>query len=328
MGSGSNILTWIDGVILHWHRYSVGMTRLFNRRLLIILSGWLAINLDWWFASSMRSVVVDSWKKGPLIDPQGALSAPENAHQYLMWIALWVFNTYLLGLLLSVRFGKGGFVRLAPGVVLILSLVSAEIGMQGYLSRTIKPLIFDRIRRCTGCVDRIYSPFESSSDGIILNTNQHGMREAPIEYAKGRRGVQNHRAGRFLELWTRGVWDRDVVQSTCRDSIFCVESKGDGFECCSSLPLDNASGRGSHGGLWWKFEPDMVIAGFNNDAGTRLHDRSGACISIEDRSANPGRCINRKVCDQPRSYRHGYEILSNGSDRIQNKTSRREGKIR
>ena len=50
----------------------------------MVLIGWLVLNFGLvWLASTMRSVVVDSWKKGPLIDP-AAPYAPENAQLFLV----------------------------------------------------------------------------------------------------------------------------------------------------------------------------------------------------------------------------------------------------
>ena len=144
------------------------MTRLFNRRILIALSSWLVLNLGLvWFASTMRSVVVDSWKKGPLIDP-AAPYVPENAQLYLMWIALWVFNTYLIGLLGSVRFGKGWVRTLAPIGVLALSLLSAEAGMQQYLATNQTTHFRPHPTLHWMCRPNLQS-FESSSDGIMID---------------------------------------------------------------------------------------------------------------------------------------------------------------
>ena len=149
----------------------------------MVFTSWLALNLALiWFSSTMGSVVVDSWKKGPLIDP-AAPYAPENAQMYLMWIALWTLNTYFLGLFFSVRLNKGWIKSFAPLVVFFLSFTSAEIGMQWYLATNQTTHFRPHPTLHWMCRPNLQS-FESSSDGIILNTNQHGMREAQAEYAK------------------------------------------------------------------------------------------------------------------------------------------------
>ena len=241
------------------------MTRLFNRRILIAFSSWLILNLGLvWFASTMRSVVVDSWKKGPLIDPT-APYAPENAQLYLMWIALWILNTYLVGLLLSVRFGKGWGRTLAPLAVLILSLVSAEIGMQRYLAGNQTTHFRPHPTLHWMCRPNLHS-FESSSDGTILNTNQHGMREAPTEYAKVEgefRIIALGDSSNFgqgvsgTEMWSNQL--AEILSSASTQKVTVLNAACPGWTTHQGVEVMEAYG--------WKFQPDMVLAGFNNDAG-------------------------------------------------------------
>jgi lysophospholipase L1-like esterase len=241
------------------------MARLFNRRILIALSSWLVLNLGLvWFASTMRSVVVDSWKKGPLIDP-AAPYAPENAQLYLMWIALWVFNTYLLGLIVSVRFGNGWVRTFAPGVILILSLISAEIGMQRYLENNQTTHFRPHPTLHWMCRPNLQS-FESSSDGIILNTNQHGMREAPIEYEKAEgefRIIVLGDSSNFgqgvsgTEMWSNQL--AEILSSASTQKVTVLNAACPGWTTHQGVEVMESYG--------WKFEPDMVIGGFNNDAG-------------------------------------------------------------
>ena len=241
------------------------MTRLFNRRISIGLFGWLVLNLGLvWFSSTMRSVVVDSWKKGPLIDPT-APYAPENAQLYLMWIALWIFNTYMIGLLLSVRFGKGFIRTIAPVVVLFLSVGSAEIGMQRYLEDNQTTHFRPHPTLHWMCRPNLQS-FESSSDGIILNTNQHGMREAPTDYAKAEgefRIIVLGDSSNFgqgvsgTEMWSNQL--AEILSSASTQKVTVLNAACPGWTTHQGVEVMEAYG--------WRFEPDMVIAGFNNDAG-------------------------------------------------------------
>ena len=212
----------------------------------------------------MRAVVVDSWKKGPLIDP-AAPHAPENAQLYLMWIALWIFNSYLLGLLLSVRFGKGWVRTLAPGAVLLLSLVSAEIGMQQYLEDNQTTHFRPHPTLHWMCRPNLQS-FESSSDGIILNTNQHGMREAPTEYAKAEgefRIIVLGDSSNFgqgvsgTEMWSSQL--AEILSAASTQKVTVLNAACPGWTTHQGVEVMETYG--------WKFEPDMVLAGFNNDAG-------------------------------------------------------------
>ena len=212
----------------------------------------------------MRSVVVDSWKKGPLIDP-AAPYAPENAQLYLMWIALWVINTYLIGLMVSFRLGTGWIRKCAPFVVLIVSLFSSEVGMQQYLADNQTTHFRPHPTLHWMCRPNLQS-FESSSDGIILNTNQHGMREAPTEYAKSEgefRIIVLGDSSNFgqgvsgAEMWSNQL--AEILSAAAAQQVTVLNASCPGWTTHQGVEVMEAYG--------WRFEPDMVIAGFNNDAG-------------------------------------------------------------
>ena len=241
------------------------MTQLFNRSIVVAMLSWLSLNLGLiWFSSTMRAVVVDSWKKGPLIDP-AAPYAPENAQLYVLWIALWVVNTYILGLILSVRFGRGWLRSVAPIVILIMSVLSAEMGMQHYLARNQTTHFRPHPTLHWMCRPNLQS-FVSSSDGIVLNTNQHGMREAPTEYAKAEdeyRIIVLGDSSNFgqgvsgTEMWSNQL--AEILSSASTRTVTVLNAACPGWTTHQGVEVMAEYG--------WKFDPDMVIAGFNNDAG-------------------------------------------------------------
>ena len=249
---------------MYWCRYSVDMDRVFNRKTILGISLWIGLNLGVvWFASTMRSVVVDSWKKGPLIDP-AAPYAPENAQLYVMWIALWVFNTYVVGLLFSMRL-QGWKRTLSPVAILLLSILTAEIGMQGYLKSNQTTHFRPHPTLHWMCRPNLQS-FVSSSDGIVLNTNQHGMREAPTEYSKSKdeyRIIVLGDSSNFgqgvsgTEMWSSQL--ADILSAASTKRVTVLNAACPGWTTHQGVEVMEAYG--------WRFEPDMVIAGFNNDAG-------------------------------------------------------------
>ena len=91
---------------------------------IIALSNALILGI----ASVVRQSVVDSWRKGPLIDP-AAPYAPENA-QWLVAISLCaILNLYFIGLLSK----KVRRYRWAPMVLLLAAISFAEAGLQLHL---------------------------------------------------------------------------------------------------------------------------------------------------------------------------------------------------
>ncbi len=232
-----------------------------KRWLAIVL--WVALNsLVLWSASTLGTVVVDSWKKGPLIDP-AAPYAPENAQLYFAWIALWILNTYVLGLLFTFRFQKWRYV--APVLVFVISLLTAEFGMQAYLQHNQTTHFRPHPTLHWMCRPHLQN-FVSSSDGIVLNTNQHGMREVPTTYAKDPdefrilvlgdssnfgQGVSGQ------EMWSAQL--QEILSQSTNQKITVYNAACPGWTTYQGLEVMNAYG--------WDFQPDLVIAGFNNDAG-------------------------------------------------------------
>ncbi len=236
-------------------------------RLLLVCVVWIGLNVGIYsLASTLRAVVVDSWKKGPLIDP-AAPYAPENAQLYLTWILLWLLNTYLVGLLGVFKLSRPKSVmrKLGPLLLLCLGLVGAEIGMQTHLARHQTTHFRPHPTLHWMCRPNLQS-FVSSSDGIVLNTNQHGMREAPTEYDKEPgeyRIVVLGDSSNFgqgvsgTDMWSHQL--QEILASTSVQKVSVLNAACPGWTTHQGVEVMSSYG--------WRYNPDLVIAGFNNDAG-------------------------------------------------------------
>ncbi len=236
-------------------------------RPLWVCVGWGVLNVGIYsLAATLRTVVVDSWKKGPLIDP-AAPYAPENAQLYLTWILLWLLNSYLLGLLGVFKLSRPNSVvrMLGPLMLFCLSLIGAEIGMQSHLARHQTTHFRPHPTLHWMCRPNLQS-FVSSSDGIVLNTNQHGMREAPTAYSKEAgeyRIIVLGDSSNFgqgvsgTEMWSHQL--QEILASTSVQKVSVLNAACPGWTTHQGVEVMAAYG--------WNYEPDLVIAGFNNDAG-------------------------------------------------------------
>ena len=147
----------------------MGMALKLNRTVMGFVV-WLSLNVGIILgASTLRTVVVDSWKKGPLIDPS-APYAPENAQWYVAWILIWLINSYLFGLfVIFTRSTQTSVYRKwGPILLLVCSTLIAEGGMQLYLQSNQTTHFRPHPTLHWMCRPNLQS-FVSSSDGIVLN---------------------------------------------------------------------------------------------------------------------------------------------------------------
>ena len=238
----------------------------FNRTVLGFVV-WVSLNMSiLWGASTLRTVVVDSWKKGPLIDPS-APYAPENAQWYVTWIVLWLVNSYLIGLfVLFRRSAENSVVRKwGPLVLLLCSTILAETGMQVYLQYNQTTHFRPHPTLHWMCRPNLQS-FVSSSDGIVLNTNRHGMREGPNLYIKEANEYRiivlgdSSNFGQGVsgeEMWSSQL--QTILSAAGIEKVSVLNAACPGWTTHQGVEVMDAYG--------WKYQPDLVIAGFNNDAG-------------------------------------------------------------
>src|SRR5210317_1689073 len=93
--------------------------------ILIVFSNSLILGI----AALLRRSVVDSWKKGPLIDP-AAPYAPENAQWFFAISMCAILNLYFLLLVIAPKFREKIWY---PILALFLSIAVTEIGLSQYL---------------------------------------------------------------------------------------------------------------------------------------------------------------------------------------------------
>ena len=244
----------------------MGMALKLNRTVMGFVV-WLSLNVGIILgASTLRTVVVDSWKKGPLIDPS-APYAPENAQWYVAWIVIWLINSYLFGLFVIFKRSTQTSVsrKWGPILLLVCSTLIAEGGMQLYLQSNQTTHFRPHPTLHWMCRPNLQS-FVSSSDGIVLNTNLHGMREGPTSYIKDDNEYRiivlgdSSNFGQGVsgeEMWSSQL--ESILSSTGAQKISVLNAACPGWTTHQGVEVMESYG--------WKYEPDLVIAGFNNDAG-------------------------------------------------------------
>ena len=130
-------------------------------------------------AHLMRQSVVDSWKKGPLIDP-AAPYAPENAQWYFAIGMCCIINLYFLFLFIGKHWRKKMWF---PLVSLLISIALTEIGFSQYLATNQTTYFRPHPTLHWMCRPHLNN-FENRTGGGLINTNQHGMREVKEDYEK------------------------------------------------------------------------------------------------------------------------------------------------
>ncbi len=208
--------------------------------------------------------VVPGWKKGPLIDPAAPYS-PENAIVLAAVAAVIAIDVYLLGLFLAQR--RLGRRRWLPVVALLAALGAAELGIRGWLAVDMvtyfrpHPSLHWQVRPH---LDDFQS--EGGSTGKIT-TNGDGMREVDLPRHKDADELRVLVLGDSSNFG-HGV-DGDEMWSSQLEQLI-----GGGLEGRSIRVLNGAcpgwttfQARVFMDELGLAYEPDVVIAGFNNDPG-------------------------------------------------------------
>jgi len=208
-------------------------------------------------------LVVPGWKKGPLIDPAAPYS-PENAIVLAAVAVVIVVDVYVLGLFVAQR--RLGRRRWLPLAVLALALVAAEGGVRAWLAVDMvtyfrpHPTLHWQVRPGL-------DGFQNNADAGFITTNRDGMREvdlprrkAPGEYrilVLGDSSNFGHGVNGD-EMWSSVL--EDIVAPLVPDrTVHVLNGACPGWTTYQALVFLDEIGLA--------YEPDMVIAGFNNDPG-------------------------------------------------------------
>lgn len=223
----------------------------------------LAINLViLLIAWSMRQVVVDSWKKGPLIDP-AAPYAPENAQWYFAISMCCVLNGYFL--LLSWWSGRWSRRWYVPMLALGTAILVTESGLQLYLQRYQTTYFRPHPTLHWTCRANLHN-FTNTTGGGSLNTNAHGMREVTVDYEKSPNEFRimvlgdSSNFGHGVagqEMWSSQL--QEILDSVSEKKITVLNAACPGWTTWQAVEVME-----SYGIL---YQPDIIIAGFNNDPG-------------------------------------------------------------
>ncbi len=227
---------------------------------LVVLAVDAAILLPaWWWSRS----VVPGWKKGPLIDP-AAPYAPENAIVLAAVAVCIAIDVYLLGLfLLERRLGKRAWL---PAAMLVLALAAAEGSLRAWL--TVDMVTYFRPHPTLHWQVRPnLHDFQNNKDPGLITTNRDGMREvdlprrkAPGEYrvlVLGDSSNFGHGVG-GEQMWSSVLEDL-LGQALPDRELHVLNGACPGWTTYQALVFLDEIGLA--------YQPDMVIAGFNNDPG-------------------------------------------------------------
>ena len=214
-------------------------------------------------AALSSRMVIPSWKKGPLIDPAAPYS-PENALVLAAVAACVALDVYIVGLfLVRRRFGKRPWV---PAALLVLALLAAEGSMRAWLAVDMvtyfrpHPTLHWQVRPG---LDR----FQNNKDPGLLTTNGDGMREvdSPRRKASGEYRIlvlgDSSNFGQGVEgdqMWS-SVLEGLLAAELPDAQIQVLNGACPGWTTYQALVFLDEIGL--------DYQPDMVIAGFNNDPG-------------------------------------------------------------
>ncbi len=217
---------------------------------LVILAAWLASRL-----------VIPSWMKGPLIDP-AAPYAPENALVLTAVSTCILLDIYVSGLFFVRR--RWGRVRGAPIVLLLLGVLAAEGAMRGWIA--VDSITYFRPHPTLHWQVRPnLHDFENNKDAGRISTNADGMRgvEAPRRKEPGEFRIlvlgDSSNFGHGVEddeMWSSAL--EDLLSSRSPDHpIRVLNGACPGWTTYQAIVFLDEIGLA--------YEPDLVIAGFNND---------------------------------------------------------------
>ena len=209
----------------------------------------------------LRQTVVDSWKKGPLIDPAAPYS-PENAQLFFAIGMCAILNIYFLFL---AGFPKKRETSWFPFLALFLSIGLTELGVSEYLRHYQVTYFRPHPTLHWSCRANLKN-FNNNTGGGTLNTNEFGMREVKEAQEKPEKqfrilvlgdssnfghGVEGN------EMWSSKL--QDILDPLSGLDVRVLNASCPGWTTWQALEVTRG-----YGG---EYQPDLVIAGFNNDSG-------------------------------------------------------------
>jgi len=226
--------------------------------LLLGLNGLLLL-----FAALVSRVVVPGWVKGPLIDP-AAPYAPENAIVLSAVAACIVVDVYAVGLFsLRRRLGRRAWL---PFVLLLVGLLAAEGGIRAWLAVDMvtyfrpHPTLHWQVRPDL-------RGFQNNADPSLITTNADGMREVeePRRKPAGEFRLlvlgDSSNFGHGVEgdqMWS-SVLEELLAARLPEGSLRVLNGACPGWTTYQALIFMEDTGLA--------YQPDLIIAGFNNDPG-------------------------------------------------------------
>lgn len=260
------------------------------------MRGWLVLGLlngglvaiAWLF----RQTVAPGWKKGPLIDPASPYS-PENAMVLFAVAACLFVDTYVLLLALARRRGwKRAWVAWAA---MLVGGVVAEGGVRAWLA--VDMVTYFRPHPTLHWVVRPnLRDFDNLKGGGRITTNADGLREVTVPRAKAPGEV------RVLVLGDSSNFGHGVEGDEMWSSVLgrlvptvtVINGATPGWTTFQAVELLRTTGAA--------YQPDLVIAGFNNDPGPEY---------LPDHARVPGPAVRaaNAVLFRLESYLLGREVF-------------------
>lgn len=243
--------------------------RLLPAALLLAAMNLALVGIAWLF----RQTVAPGWKKGPLIDPASPY-APENAMVLFAFAACVALDVYVLVLVLArSRMARGGGApRWAPWAALLVAAGVSEGAVRGWLA--VDMVTYFRPHPTLHWVVRPnLRDFANLKGGGNVTTNADGMREVTVPREKGTgeyrvlvlgdssnfgHGVEGD------EMWSSVLGE--LVPHFQDKDVVVLNGATPGWTTYQAVEYLRETGLA--------YQPDLVVAGFNNDPGPEyLPDR-------------------------------------------------------
>ncbi len=243
---------------------------------ILFLAHLLVIGGAFW----LRAEVLSAWQKGPLVDPT-APYAPENALALSVVAGVLALDLYLGGLLfLRRRLGARPWI---PALVMALSLGAAELGLRAWATYS-QPSWFRPHPTLHWVVRPDLHNFRTGTGDTVITSNPDGLREARVERAKPADEI------RILVLgdssnFGQGVTGTEMWSAVLENLLGPIVAERTGRRL---VVLNGATpgwttdqGRRFLADVGGAYDPDLVLAGFNNDPGPEVEsDRERAERSL------------------------------------------------
>ena len=217
----------------------------------------------------LRSVVLSTWQKGPLVDP-AAPYAPENALLLFPTAVCVALDVYLL--VLALGFRRAGRTWWLPLVALVASCSASEGALRAWSARAMTTW-FRPHPTLHWVVRSNLTNYEHGTGNTPVTTNRDGFREGPERRAKpdGETRIlvlgDSSNFGQGVtgsEMWEHQLQEilAPHVAASGAGTVRVINAACPGWTTYQGLELMR--------GVAASYEPDLVVAGFNNDPGPEV----------------------------------------------------------